>query len=116
MCLLFYKHGYEKIFGFQEMLQNFPDPIGIGKEPSFFFAFIADSICSILILLGLFTRVAAFLILINLFVAFLGFHNGMINDHGEAMMLYATNVLILIFTGPGMLSLDARLTSSYASK
>lgn len=108
VCLLFYKHGYEKIFGFREMLGNFPDPIGIGKLPGLTFALITDSICTVLIAIGLFTRISALLILINLSVAFIGVHNGTINDHGEAMILYIINMLFLFLAGPGKYSLDAK--------
>jgi putative oxidoreductase len=41
------------------MQQHFPDPVGIGSTASLLFALIADGICSILIILGLFARLAA---------------------------------------------------------
>jgi len=116
MSLLFAKHGLEKIIGFQEMLSGFPDPIGIGKTPSFLFAFFTDTICTILILVGLFSRFASFLILINLLVALFAFHHGIINDHGEAMILYIITVLFLLNIGPGKYSLDAIINNFKPSK
>ncbi|MEN0053256.1 MAG: DoxX family protein [Mucilaginibacter sp.] len=106
--VLFSKHGYEKIFHFQEMLSHFPDPIGIGKLPGLIYATITDACCTLLLALGLFSRVAVVLLLSNLLVAFIGVHQGAVNDHGELMILYMINLIFLFFTGPGRISFDYR--------
>lgn len=105
-ALLFYKHGYEKVFTFQEMLAHFPDPLGIGKLPSLIYASITDVCCTVLLAMGLFNRVATLLLLINLLVAFIGVHHIKVNDHGEAMLLYMINLVFLFFAGPGKMSFD----------
>ena len=51
-CLLFGMHGYEKLFQFSEMQQRFPDPLNLGQTFSLILALVADSICSLLVLLG----------------------------------------------------------------
>lgn len=108
-AILFAKHGYEKLFTFDHMYSIFPDPIGIGKLPSLLFALLADGVCSILIALGLFTRIASLIIIINLAVAFFIVQKMPTNDHGEMIGLFFATHVFLLMTGPGKKSLDYRL-------
>lgn len=106
---LFLKHGVEKVTHFSRMAHRFPDPVHIGSHASLAFALLSDAICSLLVLLGLGTRVAAFIIVVNMGVAFyfvhhLAFHS----EHGEMMVAYMAGFLALIFTGAGRFSLDWR--------
>lgn len=105
--LLFIQHGIEKIAGFGVMLNKFPDPLGIGKFPSLLFASFTDIVCAFLVLTGTFFRPAIFLLLINLLVAFILFHHGELNDHGEAIVLYLIVLFYLIGSGPGRMSVDS---------
>ena len=68
---LFYKQGIEKLTGFSNMQTHFPDPLHIGVTPGLIFALITDGICSLLIIFGIATRLAALLIVINLTVIFM---------------------------------------------
>jgi putative oxidoreductase len=92
------------------MAVHFPDPIHIGATSSFLFAFLSDSICSVLIIFGLATRWAALIAAINVFVAwtFIRYFQffGQGSDHRELIVLYLAILLALIFTGPGKYSLD----------
>lgn len=109
---LFLKHGWEKPTNFLQMAQHFPNPLHIGPVPSLIFALTSDAICSILVLLGLGTRWAASLILVNVLVAWAFVHHfqffGRGADHGEAVVLYLGGFLALAIMGPGRLSLDCR--------
>lgn len=64
---------------------------------------------SVPVALGLATRPAAFVILINLFTAFFIVHHAAFfsNGHVELVWLYIVIFAALIFTGPGRLSVDA---------
>ena len=109
---LFLKHGWEKISDFSRMAQHFPDPIHIGPVPSLAIALAGDAICSLLVMLGFFTRPAAFFAACNIAVAwtlvhhlaFFGHGNG--PDHGEVCVLYIAVLLSLAIAGPGRYSLD----------
>lgn len=113
--LIFVNHGIEKIFTFNSMLDIFPDPIGIGKFPSLIFALITDGICSILIVFGLFTRIGALLLSINLLVAFVLFHKLEITDvHGELAAIYLVITLVILFYGSGNISVDKLLQNKFS--
>lgn len=107
---LFLKHGWEKPTTFTQMAARFPDPLHIGAEPSLMFALLSDAICSILVMLGLATRWAALVVLVNIFVAWSLVHHfqffGHGADHGEAIVLYLGAYLELAIAGPGHYSLD----------
>jgi putative oxidoreductase len=104
---LFFHHGMEKIMHFSAMRSHFPDPIHIGSHASLLYALISDGICSLLVALGLGTRVAALLIFINVSVAFyFVHHHPFTSGHGELLLLYMGGFLALVCTGGGRFSLD----------
>lgn len=107
---LFIKHGLEKILHFPAMAAHFPDPIHVGAKTGLVYALISDALCSVLVAAGLFTRLAALLVVINLGVVFGFIHHGnLMDDHGELVYLYLGGFLVLFFTGPGRFSVDAQL-------
>lgn len=107
--VLLYGHGMEKmtiIFSGKEI--QFMDPIGIGAGTSFYLAGIAEGICAILLIIGLFSRVAAFILSINFLVIFI-FHAFIVGDGFpilELRFLYFFAFVALTFIGPGKYSLD----------
>lgn len=107
---LFLKHGLEKITNFSQMAAHFPDPVHIGPVPSLAFAMFSDAICSLLIILGLGTRLAALIVAINLVVAFSLVHRfAFFGPHnGELAFVYLGECLTLLIAGGGRFSLDSR--------
>ena len=104
---LFLKHGLEKITHFSRMSAHFPNPIHIGSHASLIYALISDAICSLLTVLGLGTRAAACIIVINLGVVFcLVEHYAFWAGHGELVVVYFGGFLALMFAGAGRFSLD----------
>ncbi|MHB1177880.1 MAG: DoxX family protein [Daejeonella sp.] len=102
-------HGYPK---FQKILSGnmqFGDPIGLGQATSLYFSTFAEFVCSILIVLGLFTRLASIPVIINMAVVFFIVHAA--DDFGkkEMALLYLGMFLVLFFTGPGRFSLDRNI-------
>jgi putative oxidoreductase len=108
---LFLRHGLEKLTGYSTMVQHFPDPIHIGPHAGLAYALLSDGICSVLVIVGLGTRPAAFVILVNLLTAFFLVHHAAFfsNAHVEIVGLYISVFSALLITGPGRFSLDARL-------
>jgi putative oxidoreductase len=107
--ILIYGHGFGKlsvIFGGHEI--QFFDPIGIGTNLSFYLAAFAEGICSIFLILGLYSRVAAFILALNFIVIF-SYHAFIAHDAFsvlELRFLYLFSFIAFIFTGPGRISLD----------
>ena len=58
--LLLLLHGWMKISMYGAMSQKFVDPFGIGSPASLALSIFAEAVCSSLIVVGLFTRFAAF--------------------------------------------------------
>ena len=107
---LFLKHGYEKIFTFSQMAVNFPDPLHIGSTPSLICALIGDSVCSLLIVVGLATRLSALYSLSVILVAWGIVHHFIYfphsADHGQVCWLYIAGLIPILIAGPGRFSID----------
>lgn len=108
---LFLKHGLEKLTGYSTMVQHFPDPIHIGAHASLAYALLSDGICSVLVVVGLVTRPAAFIIVVNLLTVFFLVHHAAFfsSGHVELVALLIAAFAALLFTGPGRFSIDALL-------
>lgn len=99
-------HGYMKLQKFSEFAPQFADPFHIGSQLSLSLCIFAELFCSILIILGLFTRFACIPQIINMAVAVFVAHKGEIFGDGEHGTLYLAIFAALLFTGPGRFSLD----------
>ena len=107
---LFVKHGMEKLFHFSQMQAHFPDPLHIGATFGLIFALLSDGICSLLVLLGFATRLAALIIVINLLVVFTFIHHfSFREDHAELVYVLLGGFLTILIAGGGKYSLDNRL-------
>lgn len=108
---MIYGHGFgkmQRLFGAEEI--KFADPFGLGPVASLALAVFAEILCSILIMLGLFTRAALIPLFITMLTAF--FNSHLSDDFGrqEKAILYGFVFLALFFTGPGKQSLDYYLS------
>src|SRR3954454_2304232 len=68
--LLFVKHGLDKMMNFSSVSAHFADPFHIGPTASLVLVLLAEVVCALLVVLGLVTRIASAIIVINLAVAF----------------------------------------------
>lgn len=102
-------HGLKKILSFQDTINHIPDPFGLGAEFSAYFAVVANVICPIFIIFGLFTRVA---IIPILSITLSGFFLVHISDPWpikDVPLMYSLSFLLLFILGPGKVSLDYKL-------
>jgi len=107
---VFLRHGIEKITGFSKMAEHFPDPIGIGPSASLSFALVSDAICSILVIIGLATRLSASIIIINLLVAFgFLFKFAIDKPHSELAFVYLGGFVSILLAGPGKYSVESKM-------
>ena len=109
VALLFMEHGLMKVFHFPIPQPGAPDPL----PPMLLAAAWLEILGGALILLGLFTRPAAFILSGEMAVAYFlahapqGFYPAV--NKGEAAILYCFVFLYLVFAGPGEWSVDAQV-------
>ncbi len=102
-------HGYGKLTGFKQVLaKGFADPFGIGQSMSLSLTIFAEFFCAIFIAVGLLTRLASIPLIIAMSVAFFMAHHARIGE-GELAGLYLTIFVVLLFVGPGKISVDRLL-------
>lgn len=106
---LFFGHGMGKLivlFGGHEI--QFLDPIGLGPKFSFVLVAFAEGIASLLLAVGLFSRLAAMVLSFN-FLIIIYMHLGVFGDPISAIemvILYFAIFVAFIFVLPGEFSLD----------
>ena len=103
-------HGFPKL---QDLLSGeeiqFFSFLGLSDKTSLILAVFAEFVCSIFIILGLFTRFAVFFLIITMAVAGLIVHSGDPFQKREASLLYLSVYLMLFAFGPGKYSVDAMI-------
>ncbi len=99
-------HGMAKLISFGQMQNVFPDPIGIGPAASLVLAILAEVGCSLLIAVGLFTRLATGVLIINMSVAAFIAHAGDPFATRELAIFYLGLYIYIFFTGAGPISAD----------
>ena len=102
--LLFLEHGLSKFFGF-------PVPFPVQPLPPLLIAAgVIECVAGVLVTLGLFTRLAAFLAAGEMAVAYWNTHfpQGFwpVANHGEAAILFCFVFLYIAAAGPGAWSID----------
>lgn len=85
---------------------SFADPFGFGPGITLALAVLAEFICSILVILGLGTRLAVVPLIITMMVAFFAVHGEDPFGRKELPLLYFTIYTCLLFTGAGKYALD----------
>lgn len=106
-------HGYGKITNYDMILPQFTDIIGIGAKLSFQLVIFAEFFCAFLVLIGLFTRLAAVPILITMGVAFFIAHGKDAFSVKELSGIFLLLSVIVIITGGGRYSMDRAVFKKY---
>lgn len=110
-------HGFPKLMklvGDQEI--EFFDFLGLGAQNSLFLAVFAEFICSIFIILGLFTRWAVLFLMITMAVAGLVVHSADAFGDREMSLLYLANYIMIFAFGPGKYSVDGMISKRRESR
>ncbi|MFR0690411.1 DoxX family protein [Enterobacterales bacterium AE_CKDN230030158-1A_HGKHYDSX7] len=99
--LLLQVHGLPKLLHWQNELQHIEDPFGLGATPTLALAVFAEVLCPILLILGVFARLACLPVIAVLLVALLFVHPQWSLEEGQ----FAWWMLILFsglaIAGPG---------------
>ncbi len=107
--ILMMSHGYDKLVHFSEYQDKFMNFMGLGKTLSLALVVFAEFFCSLFLILGLFTRLASIPLIIATCVMIFKAHNGDLLGDGEPAALYLTGYLVLLFVGPGRISVDSMI-------
>lgn len=106
IAVLMLTHGISKTELFNETPVQFMDFMGLGAEISLALAIFAEVGCSILILLGLGTRIAVIPLIVTMLVAVFIVHIGDPFANQEIGLHYLLVYIMLFITGSGRYSLD----------
>ena len=107
VAILMLLHGLPKL----EMLLSdgpvqFPAVLGMSAELSLGLAVFAEVVCSVLILVGLGTRMASVPLMVTMLVAIFSFHANDVFAQKELAVLYLAAYVVLFVAGSGKYSMD----------
>ena len=103
---LFVYYGYLKFAGYDQMLTQFPDLIGIGSKLSLILVIFAELFCGALVLIGLFTRLAVIPIFITMFVAYFIAHAKDPFEVKQIALVFLILSIVIFLLGSGKYSMD----------
>ena len=107
--LMIFTHGLPKLLKVINGNFAFGDPIGLGPEVSLILAAFAEGICGLFIVLGLWTRLSAAILSINMAVAYFFAHAGDPFSAKEKSMLFLLLFVVILFAGGGKYSVDKKM-------
>lgn len=99
-------HGYDKLIHFADYKDTFISFIGMSMPLSLGLNIFAEFFCAILVVMGLFTRLATIPLIISMLVALFMSQNGDITGKGQEATLFLLAFVTLTMTGGGKYSLD----------
>lgn len=105
-------HAIPKLVNYSTLSQTFFDPFGLGSQVSLTMALSSELVCSLLLILGLFTRFSAAMLLFTMGIAvyMVGMAKGWAGN--ELATVYCFVYVLLITFGGGKYSLERRIVPS----
>lgn len=103
---MFWQHGWPKLLAFGEKVDTFADPFGLGPAFSLILILVAEVLCSALIVLGLWTRIAAVPLIIGMAVVVFMVKGDADFREKELAAVYMMAFIAILFTGSGRYSID----------
>ena len=100
-------HGYDKMVHFNETASHMINFLGIGSKATTTLVIFAEFFCSLLVILGLFTRLACIPLIICMGVALYKAHNNDIFGQGQVAALFLICFIVLLLLGAGKVSVDS---------
>jgi putative oxidoreductase len=107
--LMMMNHGYQKLVNFSQMKGQFINFLGMGTTTSLCLVIFAEFFCSILIILGLFTRMATVPIIITMSVVLWKVTQGDFFGKGELAAVFLVVFFTILLVGPGKASVDGMI-------
>ena len=107
--VLMANHGYGKLSHFAEYEPKFMEFMGLSAGVSLGLVVFSEFFCSLLLIVGLFTRPAIVPLIITMVVAAFKAHGGDVFGEGEMAFLYLAIYVSLLLKGAGAYSADGFL-------
>jgi len=107
--LLLIIHGLDKITHFSKYEYTFYNFLHIGRRWSLVLCIFAEVLCSALLVLGLFSRFAALVLVINFSVVLFLVIKGQPLETQQVAISYMAVFVALLLTGPGKYSVDGAM-------
>lgn len=104
--MMIWQHGWPKLLGFTEMMDKFGDPIGLGPVISLGLIVFAETVCALLVALGLWTRLSTVPPILGMAVAAFVANGDKPFAKQELAVCYLVAFLAIFFAGSGRFSLD----------
>jgi putative oxidoreductase len=108
-CIMAKVHGWGKVMHYSEYSEDFYNFLGLGSAFSFGLIIFAEFVCSLLIVLGFFTRLATMPLIIAMLVIIFDVNSGKSINSFETPLLFMMIFVVLLITGAGKYSLDYKL-------
>lgn len=103
-------HGFPKLMMLLSGKIEFINFLGIGQKTSLILTVLAEVLCSLFVLLGLFTRLSVVPLIITMLVAALMVHGNDPFAKQEMSLLYLFHYIIIFVAGPGNISIDRMIS------
>jgi putative oxidoreductase len=108
--LLLIDHSFGKINMLMNPPVKFMDFAGLGPDASLFLVIVAEGLCSLLIIIGLGTRLACIPLIINFLVIIFKAQAGHKFAEMELPLIFILSFIIIFITGAGKFSFDHSFT------
>lgn len=102
--MMIFPHGFSKAASFGTLMNTFPDPIGLGSGVALAMAVFAEVVCSLMLILGIKTRLFATPLFFTMLIAAFQIHANDPWNVKEKAVLFGVAYLTLIITGGGKYS------------
>lgn len=106
-------HGWPKITSYLEGQDSFPELLGLGSTTGLLLAIFAEVICSILLIIGFFTRVTVIPLAVTMCVAAFIFNADQSILVKEKALIYLVIYICLLIAGSGKYSIDFLLQQKF---
>jgi putative oxidoreductase len=99
-------HGWQKLNTFSEKKGAFPDPLHVGHAISLSLTIFAEAFCSVLVVIGLLTRIASVPLVFCMVIVVFVVMKDVPLAQNEMGILFLAAFTAILFAGPGKYSLD----------
>lgn len=103
-------HGLPKLLHYNKMAPDFFDPFSVSGYVSLILVIFSEVVCSVLLIFGLFSRLAVIPLIIQMLIIIFMVHMPDGFKRQELPLHYLTGYIVILILGAGKFSLDAALS------